>query len=95
MDPNQNNEFGPSWSDIDDEEDIQFMVNAFELHQRLEQEEAHPQVARIHIYRERELAEERLQNDYFVQGCKYTHGKFRRRFLLDREHLELVLILIL
>ena len=87
MDPNQNNEFGPSWSDIDDEEDIQFMVDAFELHQRIQQEEeeAESSSRRTHIYREREIAEERLNNDYFVQGCKYTHGKFRRRFRMSRK----------
>ena len=85
MDPNQNNEFVPSWSDLDDEDDIQFMVQAYELQQRLEEEEANPRVPRTHVYREREIAEERLKNDYFVPGCKYTHGKFRRRFRMSRK----------
>lgn len=85
MDPNQNNDFDPSWSDRDDEEDIQFMVQAYELQQRLEEEEAHPHVPRTNIHRERELAEERLKNDYFVEGCKYKHSKFRRRFRMSRK----------
>jgi hypothetical protein len=85
MDPDQNAELSRSWSDIDDEEDIEFMIAAYEYQQRLEQEEAHPQVPRTNIFRERELAEERLLKDYFIQGCKYTSRNFRRRFRMRQK----------
>lgn len=67
MDPNQSDEIARSWSDIDYEEDIEFMIAAYEYQQCLEEEATHPQVARTHIFRERELAEERLLNDYFIE----------------------------
>ena len=57
MDPNQSDELARCWSDTNDEEDIEFMIAAYEYQQRLEEEAARPKVARTHIYRERELAE--------------------------------------
>lgn len=88
MDPNENAESSRTWSNLDNEEDIEFMIAAYEYQQRLEQEEANPQtqVPRTHIYRERKLAEQRLINDYFVNGCKYTPRNFRRRFRMRQNY---------
>jgi hypothetical protein len=61
------------------------MIAAYEYQQCLEEEAAHPQVARTHIFRERELAEECLLNSYFIEGCKYMNRKFRRRFRMSRK----------
>ena len=77
MDPNQFNFEQMSWSDVDDATDIEFMVAAYEYHQQLEQaESSQAPVQRTNIYREREVAEERLRSDYFYQGCKYTDHNF-------------------
>ena len=81
MDPNQSAESTKHWTDVDDETDFQFMIAAYEYQQQLEQAAAQPRLSRTPIFRERELAEERLRNDYFIQGCKYTHHNFRRDFL--------------
>ena len=87
MDPNENNQEERSFSDIDDEIDMEFMIAAFEYHQHLEQQEAaaRPRIPRTRIHREFEFAKERLHNDYFYQGCKYPHRKFRRRFRMSRK----------
>ena len=85
MDPNQTAGLSRSWLDIDDKIDLDFMIASYEYQQHLEQEAAHPHVARTHIFREREFAEERLLNDYFVQGCKYTHRNFHKRFCMNRK----------
>ena len=95
MDPNENNQEERSFSDIDDELDMEYMIAAFEYHQQLEQQEeaaaARQRIPRTRIHREFEVAEERLRSDYFYEGCKYSHRNFCRRFRMRRKlFLEIV-----
>lgn len=85
MNPNQTAELSRSLSDTHDETDLEFIITAYEYQQLLEEEAACPQVARTHIFHERELAEQRFLNDYFIQGCKYTPRNFRRRFRMSQK----------
>ena len=91
MDPNQSDEEFTNWSDVDDETDLEFMIATYEYQHQLEQAATQPRLSRNPIYRERELAEERLSKNYFNHGCKYPHRNFRRRFRMSRKlFLEIV-----
>jgi hypothetical protein len=85
MDSNQSDKLPRHWSDVDDETDFDFMMVAYEYQQQFEQATAQPRVTRTPIFREHKLAEERFCNDNFIQGCKYTHRNFRRRFRMSRK----------
>ncbi|GKE45265.1 hypothetical protein Tco_1472549 [Tanacetum coccineum] len=65
MNPNQSDEERNNLSEVNDETDVYFMMQAYEYHERLLQEENPPRLTRNLIHRNREGAEERLMADYF------------------------------
>ncbi|GJV20425.1 hypothetical protein Tco_1369445 [Tanacetum coccineum] len=65
MDPNQSDEERNNFSEVDDETDMWFMMQACEYKQRLKEEQNQPRLTRNPIHRDREDAERRLMTDYF------------------------------
>ncbi|GKD80462.1 ALP1-like protein [Tanacetum coccineum] len=65
MDPNQNDDERNNFSEIDDETDMWFMMQAYEYNQRLEEEQNQPRLTHNPINRDLEDAERRLIADYF------------------------------
>ncbi|GJX33087.1 ALP1-like protein [Tanacetum coccineum] len=65
MDPNQSDDEHNNFSEVDDETNMWFMMQAYEYNQRLEEEQNKPCLTRNSIHRDREDAERRLMADYF------------------------------
>ncbi|GJS51834.1 hypothetical protein Tco_0625196 [Tanacetum coccineum] len=85
MDPNQSDEERNNFSEVDDETDMWFMMQACEYKQRLKEEQNQPRLTRNPIHRDREDAERRLMTDYFDDYCKYPLYYFRRRYRMSRK----------
>ncbi|GJS13859.1 ALP1-like protein [Tanacetum coccineum] len=85
MDPNQNDDERNNFSEIDDETDMWFMMQAYEYNQRLEEEQNQPRLTRNPINRDLEDAERRLIADYFDDYCKYPLYYFRKRYRMSRK----------
>ncbi|GKC58622.1 nucleotide-binding alpha-beta plait domain-containing protein [Tanacetum coccineum] len=65
MDPNQSDEERNNLSEVDDETDVYFMMQAYKYNEWLQQQEAQPRLTHNPIHHDRETAEERLMADYF------------------------------
>ncbi|GJY26039.1 hypothetical protein Tco_0400765 [Tanacetum coccineum] len=65
MSPNESDEEHNNLSEVDDETDVYFIMQAYEYHEQLRQEETQPRLPRNLIHHDREGAEERLMADYF------------------------------
>ncbi|GJX04922.1 ALP1-like protein isoform X1 [Tanacetum coccineum] len=69
MDPNQSDDERNNFSEVDDETDIWFMMQACEYDRRLQEEQNRPRITRNPINRDREDAKIRLMEDYFDELC--------------------------
>ncbi|GJR53575.1 reverse transcriptase domain-containing protein [Tanacetum coccineum] len=65
MNPNESDEERNNLSEVDDKTDVYFMMQAYEYHEGLRQEETQPRLTRNPIHRDREGVEEHLMSDYF------------------------------
>nr|GEX16946.1 reverse transcriptase domain-containing protein [Tanacetum cinerariifolium] len=71
MDPNQSDEERNNFSEVDDETDVWFMIQAYEYNQRLQAEQTLPLFTHNLIYREHDDAKTRLLRDYFIEACEH------------------------
>ncbi|GJR64070.1 hypothetical protein Tco_0010135 [Tanacetum coccineum] len=69
MDLNQSDDERNNFSEVDDETDMWFVMQAYEYKQRLQEEQNLPRLTHNPINRDREDSEIRLMGDYFDDHC--------------------------
>lgn len=69
-----------SFSNVHDETDIFFKTQAYQYQQSLQTQAQTSRMCNV-IFRERELAEERLWDDYFGDSLKYPEYYFKSKKL--------------
>ncbi|GJZ45106.1 ALP1-like protein [Tanacetum coccineum] len=85
------NAFNNGMSDLDDMEDMEMIRQQLRYEQSLQEQEAESSNRRNYIYREHDVAEERLMADYFGDHPKYLAYYFRKRYRMSRKlFLEIV-----
>ncbi|GKD42470.1 ALP1-like protein [Tanacetum coccineum] len=78
-------------SDLDDIDDMEMIMQQLRYEQSLQEQEAESSNRRNYIYRERDVAEERLMADYFGDNPKYPASYFKKRYRIRRKlFLEIV-----
>ncbi|GJU38234.1 putative reverse transcriptase domain-containing protein [Tanacetum coccineum] len=66
-------------TDLDDMKDMEMIMQQLLYEQSLQEQEAESSNRRNYIYRERDVAEEHLMADYFVDHQKYPAYYFKKR----------------
>ncbi|GKE62750.1 hypothetical protein Tco_1513117 [Tanacetum coccineum] len=65
---------------LDDMDDMEMIMQQLRYEQSLQEQEDESSNRRNYIYRERDVAEERLMADYFGDHLKYPTYYFRKQY---------------
>ncbi|GJY91053.1 hypothetical protein Tco_0506249 [Tanacetum coccineum] len=78
-------------TDLDDMDDMEMIMQQLRYEQSLQKQEAESSNRCNYIYRERDVAKERLMADYFGDHLKYPAYYFRKQYRMSRKlFLEIV-----
>ncbi|GJV26463.1 hypothetical protein Tco_1379158 [Tanacetum coccineum] len=78
MDLNQSDEERKNFSNVDDETDVYFMMQAYEYNQLLQQQQTRPRFTHNPIYRERDDAKTCLLHDYFTEDSLIVYTRMKK-----------------